>query len=95
MTTNRTTKGLRDALFGEIEALQGPNADCARAHAGANGARQIINVAKIELEYHREVARQAKQGRVIELGDVELGTIPDERVGAREANADRPNGSGG
>jgi len=75
-TSKRTSKGLRDILFDEIEQLRGSDGDPSRALAVANLAKQIINVAKIELDYHREATRMAEAGSPMKLGTMELGSQP-------------------
>lgn len=72
--SKRTTKGLRDILFDEIEQLRTGDGDAQRAMAVANLAKQIINIAKVELDFHREVSRQQEQGRSLELGNMQLGS---------------------
>ncbi len=70
----RTSQSLRDVLFDEIEELRNGNGDPTRALAVANLAKQIINVAKVELDFHREVAKQTEAGRQIPLGQMQLGS---------------------
>jgi len=70
----RTSKGLRDVLFDEIESLRSGDGDASRALAVANLAKQIINTVKIELDYHRESTRLQEQGNPMKLGTVELGS---------------------
>lgn len=72
--SKRTTKGLRDVLFDEIEALRNGDGDASRALAVANLAKQIINVAKIELDYHREATKMASAGANLQLGTMPLGS---------------------
>lgn len=50
---SRTTKGLRDLLFEEIDLLRQGKIDTERANAVSRGASVIINSAKLELEYKR------------------------------------------
>ncbi len=69
----RTTEGLRDLLFDEIDALRADNADVAKSVAVANIAKQIINVAKCELEFKRVLMQHEEAGRPMELGDMRLG----------------------
>lgn len=70
----RTSAGLRDTLFDELEQLRGPDADPQRAMAVANVAKQIVNIAKVELDFHRETIRQQESGNRIDLGSMQLGT---------------------
>jgi hypothetical protein len=73
---NRTSQGLRDILFDEIEKLQGKDADPGKAMAVAHLARQIVNTAKVEMEFHREMNRDKPNGasKEIVLGSLQLGS---------------------
>lgn len=70
----RTTKGLRDILFDEIEQLRAGDGDAQRAMAVANLAKQIINIAKVELDFVKEASRQHEKGGSLELGNMQLGS---------------------
>lgn len=70
----RTTKGLRDALFEEIEQLRSDNGDPQRAMAVANLAKQIINIAKVELDFHREAIKHQEAGHSLNMGTMQLGS---------------------
>lgn len=72
--TSRTTHGLRDVLFDEIDALRTPDADPRRALAVAKLAQQIIGTAKVELEFHRTMQELANQGANVSLGTLALGS---------------------
>lgn len=74
MKKKRTSQSLRDALFEELEELRTGEGDPSRAMAVANLAKQIINIAKVELDFHREMMKAADQGRTVELGNMQLGT---------------------
>lgn len=76
----RTTKGLRDVLFDEIDQLRGGDGDPQRAMAVANLAKQIINIAKVELDFHREALRQQDQGKSLDMGNMQLGSSRAEPV---------------
>lgn len=85
----RTSKGLRDVLFDEIESLRSGDGDPSRALAVANLAKQIINTVKIELDYHREAMRLQETGNPMQLGNVELGSAAsaaDSRATERSAS---------
>ncbi len=82
--SKRTTKGLRDVLFDEIDQLRHGDGDPQRAMAVANLAKQIINIAKVELDFHRENARLQEKGTVLELGNMQLGST---RASAAETSA--------
>jgi len=73
-SSERTTKGLRDILFDEIEALRGEKGDPTRAQAVANLARQIMNTARVEMEFLRTIDAATKSGGSVELGKLELGS---------------------
>lgn len=70
----RTTHGLRDILFDEIELMRSDKADPTRAMAVANLSKQIISTAKVELEFHRTMAQLAEQGAPVSLGTLSLGS---------------------
>lgn len=71
---DRTTKGLRDILFNEIEELQTGAGDPQKAMAVANLARQIVSTAKIELEFVRSLKDIKESGGSAELGALRLGS---------------------
>ena len=81
----RTTQGLRDVLFDEIEELRGKNGDPQKSMAVANIAKQIINVAKVELDFHRQAVALAEEGRPLALGDMQLGST--QRVASADKTA--------
>lgn len=70
----RTSKGLRDILFDEIEQLRGPNGDPRRALAVSNVARQIVNTVRVELDYAKQATILREQGGAVELGTLKLGS---------------------
>lgn len=70
----RNTHALRDVLFDEIEELRNGTGDPSRAMAVANLAKQIINVAKVELDFHRMALDHAESGAQLKLGTMNLGT---------------------
>lgn len=70
----RTTHGLRDILFDEIERMQGKDADPMRARAVANLSQQIIGTAKVEIEFQRALAQIKSEGGEVALGTLQLGT---------------------
>lgn len=78
----RTTKGLRDVLFDEIEQLRSAEGDPTRAMAVANLAKQIINVAKVELQFHEQMTKHAENGAPLSLGNMELGSLPSSAASA-------------
>lgn len=70
----RTTAGLRDLLFDEIDAMRGKDGDPTRAMAVANLSKQIINTAKVELDFHRTISALAEKGAPVSLGTLVLGS---------------------
>lgn len=76
----RTSQSLRDALFDELEELRAGSGDPTRAMAVANLAKQIINIAKVELDFHREAAKQAEAGVPLQMGGMKLGSSSAERA---------------
>lgn len=71
--TKRTTQGLRDILFDEIEELQSGKGDPAKAQAVAHLAKQIINTARVEMDFIRTIAVSEAAGTPLELGKLKLG----------------------
>lgn len=51
--TIRTSSGLRDALFDELDLLRNGKSDSGRASAVSKLAVQIINSARMEVEFQR------------------------------------------
>ena len=72
--TKRTTQGLRDILFDEIEELRTGKGDTAKAMAIAHLARQIIGTARVEMEFVRTIAASEAAGKPMSLGHIPLGT---------------------
>jgi hypothetical protein len=70
----RTSQGLRDILFDEIDELRGGDGDPTKSLAVANLAKQIINTAKVELDFHRVMQAAEAQGTPIKLGNLQLGS---------------------
>jgi hypothetical protein len=79
----RTSQGLRDILFDEIEELRSGDGDPQKSMAVANLAKQIVNTAKIELDFHRQMAQHAEAGSPVKMGSLQLGSD-------RAASAERP-----
>jgi hypothetical protein len=73
-THPRTTAGLRDLLFDEIERMKTKDADPQRALAVANLSKQIIGTAKVELDFHRTISALAEKGAPVSLGTLALGS---------------------
>ena len=73
-TNTRTTQGLRDALFDELDELRSDAANPEKSLAVANVAKQIINTAKVELDFHKFITDQEKGGSPVTLGNLQLGS---------------------
>jgi hypothetical protein len=74
---NRSTSGLRTALFEEMEALRSGASDAQRARSIAMMANSILQSVQVEIEYHKYVsANKGKiegQQKVVQLGtDISL-----------------------
>jgi len=74
MKKKRNSQSLRDALFDELEELRSGDGDPSRAMAVANLAKQIINIAKVELDFHREMVKASEAGVPLDLGNMPLGS---------------------
>jgi hypothetical protein len=71
----RTTEGLRDALFDVLEGMRAGTVTPNQAIAAAKVACQIINTARIEIEYLEVVSRAAATGLPApSLGAMQLGS---------------------
>lgn len=81
----RTTHGLRDILFDELEELRAGDGDPTKAMAVANLAKQIIGVAHLEMRFMETTLRNMKEGIPVEIGNMQLGTA--------ESADDNPRGS--
>lgn len=62
--TIRTSSGLRDALFDELDALRNGSTNPAKANAVAKLADQVIATVKMELEVQRHIAKYKPDGAV-------------------------------
>jgi len=70
-TIDRTSAGLRDILFDEIDALRKPKGNPQRALAVSALAKQIINTAEMEIRFQTLVG-SVKNG----TAETKLGTLP-------------------
>lgn len=68
----RTSAGLRDALFDEIDALRRGDGDAQRATAVARLATNILAAAKLELDFKKAAVPESER-----LKTIELGTVPE------------------
>jgi hypothetical protein len=72
--TVRTSAGLRDALFDELDNLRVGVSNPAKANAVAKVADQIIATVKMELDVQKHIAKYKPAGLTPQLGaPVELG----------------------
>lgn len=71
--SSRTTQGLRDILFDEIDELRGKDGNPEKSMAVANLAKQIINTAKVELDFVRAIQLSEANGTPIAFGNIQLG----------------------
>lgn len=60
--TVRTSAGLRDALFDELDALRNGSTNPAKANAVAKLADQVVATVKMELEVQRHIAKYKPAG---------------------------------
>ncbi len=72
-SVNRTSAGLRDAIFDEIDAIRNGTSNPTRANAVAKLASGIVETVRMELEVKRHL-RQAAPGNVEPTGQSLLGS---------------------
>ena len=89
MKRRRTTKGLRDILFDEIEELNSDKANPQKSQAVATLAKQILNTARIELEFAREMRAQDEAGNALEIGEMVLGSTTADVVSVAKPATER------
>ena len=74
----RTSKGLVDALFDSIDALNSKKIDAEHARALSHTARAIVNIATLELEFRRykegSATQTAEQLKSLTIEDAEKKT---------------------
>ena len=71
--TIRTSTGLRDTLFKEIDMLRSGESNPSKARAVASLANQILQSIKIEIELHRYVTAK-ELDKLPELPELRLGS---------------------
>lgn len=72
--TVRTSAGLRDALFDELDNLRNGTSNPAKANAIAKLSDQVISTVKMELDVQKHIAKYKPAGLSPQLGaPVELG----------------------
>lgn len=74
---DRTSGGLRDLLFDEIEELRSGNGDPRKALAVAGVARQIMNTVRVEMDFVRLSRLEDENIKNVppKLGVLELGAV--------------------
>lgn len=70
----RTSSGLRNALFDEIDSLRSGDSNPARARSIAMLANTALKSVQVEIEFHKYVSDTAKHDAVARLGYLELGS---------------------
>lgn len=77
----RTSAGLRDALFDELDGLRAGTTNPARASSTAKLATSIIDTVRMEMDVHKHVAKfSGKEGadKLSKLSaPIELGSLKD------------------
>lgn len=76
--TIRTSNGLRDSLFQEIDLLRRGKSNPSKARAVAALASQILQSVKLEIEMHRYVTQHEFE---------KLPELPDMRLGSNDVGA--------
>lgn len=72
----RTSKGLRDALFDELEALRSGKSNPTQANAVAKLAGSVVETVKMEIEAQKFVAQLEKGANANrEIKALELGSL--------------------
>lgn len=74
MTNERTSAGLRDILFDEIDALRKPKGNPQRALAVSALAKQIISTAEMEMRFQQMTGRMKDGSAEERLGKLQLGS---------------------
>ena len=73
MSIKRTSSGLRNALFDEIDALRRGESNPARARSVAALASTALKSVEVEIEHHKYVADFSKSGGQKKIGALEMG----------------------
>lgn len=71
---NRTSSGLRNVLFDEIDSLRNGGSNPARARSLAMLANTALKSVEVEIEFHKYVSDVSKFEGGAKLGILELGT---------------------
>ena len=70
---NRTSSGLRNVLFDEIDSLRDGSSNPARARSLAMLANTALKSVEVEIEFHKYVSDVSKHEGTAKLGVLELG----------------------
>lgn len=71
----RTSQGLRDILFDEIEELRSGNGDPWRALAVSQLAKQIVSTVRAEMNFMKQVHGGKETSGDVAVGTMVLGTL--------------------
>lgn len=69
----RTTSGLREALFDQMDSLRDGKTTPHVSASMAKLAVQIINSVRLEIEYQRHIASTPATGQVLSISAISLG----------------------
>lgn len=72
--TVRTTRGLRDMLFDEIDLLRNGQSNAQKASAVAKLTTNVINSVRLDLDYQRFVNNNTGDGKVANPAAIQLGS---------------------
>lgn len=70
----RTSGGLRNTLFDEIDFLRDGSSNPARARSLAMLANTALKSVEVDIEYHKYVSDVGKHNGAAKIGCLELGT---------------------
>lgn len=70
----RTSAGLRDAIFDEIDAIRNGTSNPTRANAVAKLASGVVETVRMEMEVQRHLNSSAANAKTIASGSGVLGT---------------------
>lgn len=74
MTIERTSKGLSDTLFNELEKLKSGESTPQQSRSVAALANTICAVSRLEMDYARFVSSERSETVSIGLGSLPMGT---------------------
>ena len=69
---DRTSGGLRNCLFDEIDALRDGTSNPQRARAVSSLANTALKSVMVEVEYHKYVCDVSKNAQAAQLGSLQL-----------------------